>query len=299
MSIPFVREFAFEYGKPDQISPRIQRVIAENPGPFTYTGTGVFIVGTDDVAIIDPGPDLPDHRRALDEALKGRRLTHVLVTHDHLDHTPLAHPLARDHGCKVWGISPKPFIEDENAVQMEEGGDVGFKADIELNDGDQIKGSDWTLSALHTPGHTSNHVCFAFEEENALFSGDHIMGWSTSVVAPPDGSMGDYLAQLKRIRAMNFETIIPTHGPEITQTGPFLDAYIEHRLNRERQIIAQLEAGQTQITDMVEAMYADIDKRLHPAAALSVFSHIIDLVERGRVKTTGKAELGSVYSLSS
>lgn len=298
MSIPFVREFAFEYGKVHALSPLVQRVVAENPGPFTYTGTGVYIIGTDRVAVIDPGPDLPSHREALNAALDGRTVSHVLVTHHHLDHTPLAHPLAKQHGCKVWGISPGGQIPDGGEVRMEAGDDHGFRADIELEDGQRIEGKDWTVTALHTPGHTSTHVCFALEEENVLFSGDHIMGWSTSVVSPPDGSMGDYIAQLKRIAAMKFKTIIPTHGPEITDPEPFVEAYIKHRETREAQIIAELKAGRTTIIDMVKSMYCDVDERLHPAAAHSVLAHMVHLVEQGRVTTPGKAELNSVYSLS-
>jgi len=183
MAIPFIRDFNFDYGVVDQISPRVQRVIADNPGPFTYTGTGVYIIGDQNVAVIDPGPITEAHSIALDKAIQGRSVTHVLLTHHHSDHSPLAASLAKKHGCKVMSFNP----------------------DIEISCGDVFKGHGWTLEAIHTPGHTSNHMCFALLEENILFSGDHIMGWSTSVVSPPDGHMGDYLNSLNLILNRGFD----------------------------------------------------------------------------------------------
>ena len=297
-AIPFVRDFEFEYGRCDRLSPLVRRVIAPNPGPFTFTGTGVFIVGRGEVAVIDPGPDTPEHRAALDAALEGERVAKVLVTHHHLDHSPLAHALAAQHGCKVYGKSPAGPAPEGGEVRMEAGDDLGFRPDMEVTDGDVFEGPGWTLEALHTPGHTSNHVCYALAEENTLFSGDHVMGWSTSVVSPPDGHMGDYIAQLERVRARGFDVIRPTHGPAITEPEPFLDAYIAHRLKRETQILAELEAGRTRIPDMVASMYADVDKRLHPAAAHSVLAHMIRLVETGQVRCEGEPGLETEYALS-
>jgi glyoxylase-like metal-dependent hydrolase (beta-lactamase superfamily II) len=296
-AIPFVRDFEFEYGRCDTLSALVRRVIAPNPGPFTFTGTGVYIVGRGEVAVLDPGPLDPVHEAALDAALDGERVKYVLVTHHHMDHSPLAHTLARKHGAKVFAMSPAGDLPEGGEVRMEAGDDAGFRPDVEIADGDVFEGPGWTLTALHTPGHTSNHVCYALKEEHTLFSGDHVMGWSTSVVSPPDGSMGDYIAQLERVHKLGFDVIRPTHGTEITDTGPFLSAYIEHRRVRERQIIAQLEAGQTQIKDMVAAMYADVDKRLHPAAAHSVLSHMIHLVEQGRAVCKGAAGLDTDYAL--
>jgi len=296
-AIPFVRDFEFEYGRCDRLSERIRRVVAPNPGNFTYTGTGVYIIGQGEVAVLDPGPAMPEHEAALDAALEGETVTHVFVTHHHLDHSPLAHTLAKKHGCQVYAKSPRMAEPEGGEVRMEAGDDLGFVPDQELQDGQTFSGPNWTLSALHTPGHTSNHMCYALKEEHALFSGDHVMGWSTSVVSPPDGSMGDYIAQLKRIRAMAFETLWPTHGPAITDPQPFLDAYIAHRLQREAQVLAQLRAGQTTIKAMVADMYADVDKRLHPAAAHSVLAHMIHLVEQGKAVTDGDPGLDSVYRL--
>ena len=296
-AIPFVREFEFEYGRCDPLSALVRRVIAPNPGPFTFTGTGVFIVGRGQVAVLDPGPLDADHEAALDAALQGETVKYVLVTHHHMDHSPLAAKLAAKHGAKVYAMSPADLAPEGGEVRMEAGDDAGFRPDVEVADGDVFEGPGWTLTALHTPGHTSNHVCYALAEENTLFSGDHVMGWSTSVVSPPDGSMGDYIAQLERIRALEFDIIRPTHGPAIEDTAPFLDAYIEHRRARERQILAQLDQGRTRIKDMVAVMYADVDKRLHPAAAHSVLGHMIHLVEQGRAACDGAPGLDSDYRL--
>ncbi len=295
--IPFVRELEFEYGRCDQVSPLIRRVIARNPGPFTYTGTGVYIVGRGEVAVIDPGPDLAEHFEALKAALAGERVTHVLVTHHHLDHSPLAHPLAEAFGAKVHGLpAPAPYASDTPA--LEEGGDDRFAPDVTLNDGDVISGPGWTLEAVMTPGHTSNHICFALKEESALFCGDHIMGWSTTVITPPDGDMGDYFASLAKVRARNFDVLWPTHGAPVREVAPFIDAYVAHRRAREAQILEALGAGLTTIKAMVPSLYAAVDPRLHPAAAHSVFAHMIQLVREGRVVTPGEARLDADYRLA-
>lgn len=295
-AIPFVREFEFEYGRCDRLSGRIRRVIADNPGPFTYTGTGVYIVGHGEVAVIDPGPLDSAHAEALDAALAGERVTHVLVTHHHLDHSPLARPLAAKHGAKIYGRALRGPAAPDGPV-TEAGDDTRFCPDIEIEDGAKLAGPDWTIKALHTPGHTSNHVCYALLEENALFSGDHIMGWSTSVVSPPDGHMGHYLASLERVAQRGFETIWPTHGPPVRDPAPFVQAYIDHRLARERQILDQLAAGRQAIPDIVEILYADVDRRLHPAAAHSVLAHMIRLVETGQAVCDGEPALAARYSL--
>ena len=284
MAIPFVKEFEFEYEALAQLSPLIQRVIANNPGPFTYTGTGVYIIGDKNVAVIDPGPNLPEHRAALDKALEGRSISHVLMTHHHIDHSPLAIPLARDHGCKVYGYGMQVRPPEGGEVRLEAGDDLSFNPDVEIRCGDVIEGDGWTIDVIHTPGHTSNHMCYALREENTLFSGDHIMGWSTSVVSPPDGHMGDYLDSLRRIKARHFDKIWPTHGPCIEQVDEFVQAYIDHRLNREVQIMDALKTGQSVIIDIVKKLYVDIDKRLYPAAAHSVLSHLIHMRETGRVR---------------
>jgi glyoxylase-like metal-dependent hydrolase (beta-lactamase superfamily II) len=294
--IPFVRELKFAYGVADQVSPLIRRVVANNPGPFTYLGTGVYIIGRGEVAVIDPGPEDPEHLKALLAATKGERVTHILTTHTHSDHSPLARPLARETGAVIIGRSAPEVVE--SAVSLDEGDQGGFRPDVEVADGQLISGPGWTLEAITTPGHISNHVCFALLEENALFSGDHVMGWSTTVISPPHGDMTDYYASLDKVAARDFTTLWPTHGPPITEVAPFLAAYKAHRLDRERQIIEQLRAGPSRIADMVPVMYAAVDPRLYPAAANSVFAHMIHLVRQGVIACDGAPGLGSLYRLT-
>lgn len=284
MAIPFVKEIDFEYGRVDQVSPLIRRVIAQNPGAFTYTGTGVYIIGKGTVAVIDPGPMQDEHFEALKRALDGETISHVVVTHSHMDHSPLAHPLAEWAGCKVYAKGPA--IPTESEVRMEAGDDLTFRPDETIADGWTAEGPGWTLEAIETPGHTSNHLCYALKEENALFSGDHIMGWSTTVISPPDGDMGDYLASLEKVRDRGFTTIWPTHGPPVTEDpSGFIQAYIDHRKAREAAILDRLAAGDDTIPEMVKTIYAAVDKKLHPAACHSVLGHVMQMVKDGRVTT--------------
>lgn len=295
-AIPFVRDLDAPYGEMRRLTPRIRRLLAPNPGPFTFRGTGVYVVGEGEVAVIDPGPMIDDHFDALKRALGNERITHVLVTHSHSDHSPLAHPLAEWAGCQVFASGRR--VSGRAEIQMEADEDSLFRPDVELEDGALLRGPDWTIEAVATPGHTSNHLCFALLEENALFSGDHVMGWSTTVISPPDGRMGDYLASLEKVRARNVSIIWPTHGPPITDPGPFLDAYMRHRLAREQAILDRLAAGDTLIPQMVAVIYRDTDPRLHPAACHSVLAHMIHLLEAGRVTSTGDG-LQASYALRS
>ena len=298
MSIPFIKDFTFDYGVAERLSPLVMRVIADNPGPFTYTGTGVYIIGAgESVCMIDPGPTTENHVAAIDRALTGKTVSHVVVTHHHIDHSPLAAPLAAKHGCKVYGYGTQPVAPQGGDIRLEAGDDLSFKPDVEIRDGHRFEGPDWTLTAIHTPGHTSNHLCFALDEENTLFSGDHIMGWSTSVVSPPDGDMGDYLASLNRVLDLDFNVIRPTHGPAITEVRPFVQAYIDHRLAREAQIIGAIASGLGSIGDIVASLYKDVDKHLHPAAAHSVLSHLIHMRKTGRVVANGPDGLQQKYQL--
>jgi glyoxylase-like metal-dependent hydrolase (beta-lactamase superfamily II) len=291
--IPYVRDLDFAYGRCDQVSPLIRRVIADNPGPFTYLGTGTYVVGHGEVAVIDPGPDLPDHLAAILAAVEGETVSHILVTHHHLDHSPLARPLSAATGAPIYGCAVKALpIEDE--VKTEAGYDL-FTPDVSVCGGARIAGRGWTIEAIPTPGHTSNHICYALNEENALFSGDHIMGWSTTVITPPDGDMGDYLTSLELVRARGFETLWPTHGPPIRDVSRFIGAYIEHRRDREHQILSEITNGETRIPAMVTRIYAAVDPRLHPAAARSVLAHLIELVKAGAVVCDGPPGLDSDY----
>jgi len=297
MGIPFVKTFDFQYGEVTQLSPMVQRVVADNPGPFTYTGTGVYIIGDKNVCVIDPGPTTDNHKAALAKALDGRIVTHILVTHHHIDHSPMARPLADQFGCQVYGYGVQPVPPKGGEVRLEAGDDLSFKPDVEIRNGHVVNGDGWTIEAIHTPGHTSNHLCYALKEENTLFSGDHIMGWSTSVVSPPDGHMGDYLRSLETILDRDFDIIRPTHGPAITEVRPFVQAYLDHRLERERQILDVLGRGVEKIADIVIELYQHVDKRLYPAAAHSVLAHIIHLRETGRVTADGIDGLRQSYRL--
>lgn len=285
--IPFVRDFDFAYGRCDPVSPRIQRVVANNPGPFTFTGTGTYIVGRDapgsDVAVIDPGPADDAHLRALLAAVEGRSVSHVLVTHTHRDHSPLAHPFADAVGAPILAARP-PERSVHASGTLDEDEDQAFRPDTILNGGEMIAGDGWKIEALFTPGHASNHMAFALVEENALFCGDHVMGWSTTVVAPPDGDMSDYMASLDAVIARGFRTLWPTHGPTVTEPAPFLEAYRAHRMAREAQILARVQAGDGEVAAMVPVLYAAVDPRLWPAASLSVRAHLDKLVREGRVR---------------
>ena len=296
--IPYVREIKFDYGACDQVSPLIRRVVANNPGPFTYLGTGTYIVGKGEVAVIDPGPDLPEHLDALMAALEGETVTHILVTHHHSDHSPLARPLQEKTGAKIYGCAVGGQAADSTVI-TEAGHDLTFTPDIDICGGGAVfEGPGWTLEAIATPGHTSNHICFALREENALFSGDHIMGWSTTVVSPPDGDMTAYMQSLELVKARNFTTLWPTHGPPVLEVEPFIAAYIAHRRAREAQVLKAVTEGHGRIKDMVPVLYAETDKRLWPAAARSVLGHMIDLERRGVVKTDGVPGLDSDYRIA-
>ncbi|CAN5347710.1 MBL fold metallo-hydrolase [soil metagenome] len=284
--IPFVGDHEVEYGRRYDVSPLIQRVVADNPGPFTYTGTGTYIVGRDapgaSVAVIDPGPPDSRHLDAILEAVGERRVSHILVTHTHRDHSPLARPLADRTRAPILAAKPPKAVTHASG-QIEEDEDEAFRPDVILTGGETIEGDGWTFEAMATPGHASNHMAFVLREENALFSGDHVMGWSTTVVAPPDGDMSDYMASLDAVIARGFTTLWPTHGAPITAPAPFLQAYKDHRLAREAQVLARLDVGDLTIAQIVPTLYAAVDSRLWPAASLSVLAHLGKLVRDGRV----------------
>lgn len=298
--VPFVRLFDFSYGSIDNLSPYIQRVICNNPGPFTYTGTGTYIVGYSHpsarVAVIDPGPVDEDHLQALLSAIGDRTVSHILVTHTHADHSPLSHRLSKACGGVPIYAAPLPVASGQ-IMAMDAEDDDSFVPDVLLKDGDVLHGDGWTIEAITTPGHASNHICFALREENALFSGDHIMGWSTTIISPPDGDMADYIASLDKIIARNFNIIWPTHGPAITEVAPFLEAYRAHRMQREAQVLERLKAGDTAISQMVPILYASVDKGLWPAASLSVLSHLTKLVKDGRVRALPEPALSAQWEL--
>jgi glyoxylase-like metal-dependent hydrolase (beta-lactamase superfamily II) len=290
--IPYVRDIEFEYGACDQVSPLIRRVVANNPGPFTFKGTGAYIVGRGEVAVIDPGPDLPEHLDAILAAVAGETVTHILITHHHSDHSPLAGPLKAATGATIYGCAVRGHEDDDT-------GEVKMEApNVSLCGGGEVSGPGWTIEAIPTPGHTSNHICYALKEENCLFSGDHIMGWSTTVITPPDGDMTDYLASLAKIRARNFQTLWPTHGPPILEVTPFIDAYAAHRQERIDQILLALANGPATIRQLVPNLYRDVDARLHPAAARSMLAAIIHMERGGEIEAGGPPGPDTVYRLA-
>lgn len=292
----FVRDMTFDYGVADEVAPGLRRVVARNPGAFTFHGTGTYIVGRGRVAVIDPGPDLPDHVEALLAATAGETISHIVVTHTHLDHSPASRPLKAATGAPIVGFGPHGSGRgDALGARVEEGADTAFHPDHRLRDGDVIAGPGWTLEAIHTPGHTSNHLCFAFPEADALFSGDHVMGWSTTVVVPPDGDMAAYMASLETLRARGAAALWPTHGPPVRDPDGHIGALIEHRRARERQILAALAIGPATIPHLVATIYDEVPKSLHAAAACSVLAHIVDLVGRGAVACDGDVTLEAVY----
>jgi glyoxylase-like metal-dependent hydrolase (beta-lactamase superfamily II) len=291
---------AFAYGVCDPVSPLIRRVVANNPGPFTYLGTGTYIVGRGEVAVIDPGPDLPEHLAAILKAVDGERVTTILVTHHHADHSPLARPLQAATGAVILGcaVAGHEAAEAAGEVKVEAGHDHGFRPDVSLCGGGEVSGPDWALEAIPTPGHTSNHLCYALKQEDACFTGDHVMGWSTTVITPPDGDMTAYLASLEAIRARAFTTLWPTHGPPIREVTPFIDAYVAHRQARMDQILLALADGPARIGDLTPKLYRDVDARLWPAAARSMLAAIIHLERSGDVEADGPPGLETAYRLA-
>lgn len=288
VSIPFIREFEPSYGTLAQVSPLIRRLVAPNKSAFTAWGSGTYVVGRGAVAVIDPGPADDAHIDTLLRLLGEDRISHIVVTHTHMDHSPGARILqARLHAAgkelaPIVGCAPHARV-GPNDEPVEEGGDFDHQPDTELHDGDVVHGPGWTLTAVHTPGHTSNHLCYALAEERALFSGDHVMGWSTTLVSPPDGDMAHYIASCRKLLAREDAVLYPTHGAPITAPTTFITQLIAHRLEREAQIVACIRDGISVIPDMVARLYADVDVRLHRAAARSVEAHLIALERAGRI----------------
>ena len=293
--LPVDRTYEAAYGKVVKVSPLIRRVCAENPNAFTFKGTGTYIVGRGKVAVIDPGPLLDAHVEALTTALSGETVTHILITHTHNDHSPAAAPLKAATGARTYGFGPHGAGKKHDGVDVEEGGDMAFRPDVTVHDGDAIKGEGWTFDALYTPGHTSNHICFALREEKALFSGDHVMGWSTTVIAPPDGDMAQYFASLEKLTNRDDRLYYPTHGNPIPKPQAFVRTLIEHRQARERQIEACLKRGINRIPDIVAVIYSEIDKKLHAAAAMSVLAHLQHMVATGHAATDGDLRATNEY----
>ena len=286
---------SIEYGVCDQLTPLVRRVIANNPGGFTFTGTGTYIIGNKNIAVIDPGPIDNDHYNAIMKATSEQKITHILLTHNHNDHSPLAKKLKSETDAKIYykNLSNIELAQDD----FEEGYDRNIEGDIELKDGDKIETDEWSIEAIHTPGHTSNHICYALLDENILFSGDHVMGWSTTVIVPPDGNMDDYIISLEKLLSRREEKFFPTHGPVIDEPKKLVSYYISHRLNREKQIIDAIKKGNNKISEIVKMIYKDVDKSLHPAAAMSTLAHLKRMENNQEVTVKGK-DLEGIYNIA-
>jgi glyoxylase-like metal-dependent hydrolase (beta-lactamase superfamily II) len=297
--IPFRCDLKFEYATLETVSPLIRRVVARNPSPFTANGTATYIVGHGRVAVIDPGPALAEHVDALLHALRGETVECQIITHTHLDHSPAAAAVKRATGAPTYGFGPHGTGAASADAPVEAGADHDFRPDRALVDGDVVEGPGWRLTAVHTPGHTSNHICYSLAGERVLFTGDHVMGWSTSVISPPDGDMGDYLRSLEKLLIRNDALYWPTHGPAITDPKPYVQAFIDHRRERTAAILRRLAAGDRRISEIVAAIYVDLKPALHRAAGRSVWAHLLELVATGEVICEGPATLETTYRLRS
>lgn len=288
MSIPFNRDYPFQYASVETLAPGVRRVVARNPGPFTFHGTATFILGEGEVVVIDPGPADPAHVDALLRAIAGERVTHILVTHTHRDHSPATTSLKQATGAPSYAYGPHGAGKLEQGVQVEEGGDMSFAPDHRVRDAQILEAQGMSFECVYTPGHTSNHMCYAHRETGTLFSGDHVMGWNTTIVSPPDGDMGHYMASLDKLLARDERLYRPTHGPAIEDPVPYVQSYKAHRLQREEEIMQCLANGVHRISAMVPRMYKDLPHRMHSAAARSVFSTVLYLLEQGRVRCEGE-----------
>ncbi len=279
-------------GKAEQCEPLVRRVLAPNPSPYTYTGTQTYIVGAgSDVAVIDPGPNDNTHIAAIMDALGTARLAAIMCTHTHRDHSPAAAPLAEKTGAPVVGCAPLTISDEALAMwgaRADESFDSTYAPDRVLEDGEAMSGEGWTLRAVHTPGHTSNHLCFALEESGALFTGDHVMGWSTSVVIPPDGDMGAYLESLGRLQSREDTVYYSAHGEPITKPRQLVRGMIGHRRQRENQILRLLGERPFKLPEFIPEMYKGLDPRLNKAAQMSVLAHLLDLEKRGLAAKHGE-----------
>jgi glyoxylase-like metal-dependent hydrolase (beta-lactamase superfamily II) len=289
-------------GRLTEIGRNLRRFVADNPGPFTFTGTCAYVLGKGKVAVIDPGPDDAAHVEALLHALRGETVTHILITHTHRDHSPAARALKAATGATIWGCGPHVAARElalGEINRLDAAGDKEHVPDVELREGDVAEGHGWRLETIQTPGHTANHLAFAWPDENLLFSGDHVMAWSTSIVAPPDGSMAHYMASLDKLRGREELRFWPGHGGAVNEPQRYLRALIHHRRQREASILARLKAGDRTVPAIVTQIYQGLDPRLTGAAALSVFAHLEDMASRGLVQPAeGGMTLEGLFELA-
>lgn len=298
MALVFDDSFNPSYGVPVALDKDLLRLTVKNPSAFTFHGTNSYIVGTNTLAVIDPGPEDEAHYQALIAAIDGRPVSHVLVSHTHLDHSPLSKRLSQQLGAQIVAEGPhrpaRPYHMGE-VNMLEASSDLEFVPDLVLADGEIIEGDGWRLRGIHTPGHAANHMAFALEGRDILFSADHVMAWATSIVAPPDGSMSDYMSSLDKLLTREDQLYYPGHGGAVTRPAAFVRGLRTHRKMRERAVLERIRQGDRFITDMVRAIYRDTDPRLLGAAQLSVLAHLEDLVARGEITTEGNPSLDGVY----
>ena len=299
--ITYNKSFELIPGRVEDVAPGVRAIVANNPGPFTFKGTVSYIVGRGKVAIVDPGPDDAAHIAALLDAVRGETVTDIFVTHTHRDHSPAVPVVKAATGARVYAQGPhrlaRPLHIGE-VDRLDASADMDFRPDVALADGEVVSGDGWTLEALTTPGHTANHMAYAFKEADLIFSGDHVMAWSTSIVAPPDGAMSDYMASLDKLARRSEPIYLPGHGGPVREAPRFVQSYIEHRRGREASIVRRLKKGAADIPTLVRAIYIGLDPRLIGAASLSVLAHLEDLVARGIVATEGPPSIGGTYRLT-
>jgi glyoxylase-like metal-dependent hydrolase (beta-lactamase superfamily II) len=299
--IPFDKSFSLAPDQVQELAPSVRAIAADNPGPFTFKGTVSYIVGRDRVAIIDPGPDDAAHVAALLDAVRGETVTHIFVTHTHRDHSPAAAKIKVATGAKVFAQGPHRLARPLHTGEMrrlDASADLDFRPDTALADGETVSGHGWTLEAVTTPGHSANHMAFAFKEANLLFAGDHVMAWSTTIVAPPDGAMTDYMASLQKLVRRSEPLYLPGHGAPVRDAPRYVQYLIRHRQAREASILHRLAKGAADIPTIVRAVYIGLDPRLVGAAALSVLAHLEELVARGAVTTEGPPSISGIYRLA-
>jgi len=299
--IPFDKHFDLQPDKVAEVAPRVRAVVANNPGPFTFKGTMSYIIGRGKVAILDPGPDDDAHIAALLDAVRGETVTHIFVTHTHRDHSPGVPKMKAATGAKVYAQGPhrlaRPLHIGETR-KLDASADMDFRPDIALADGEVVSGDGWTMEAITTPGHTANHMAFAFKEADLIFAGDHVMSWSTTIVAPPDGAMSDYMASLHKLARRTEPLYLSGHGMPVRQAQRFVRHLIEHRQAREASILHRLHKGAADIPTIVKAVYIGLDPRLAGAAGLSVLAHLEDMVARGEIATEGPPSVTGTYRLA-
>ncbi len=299
--VPFDKTFDLEPDRVRQIAPGVRAIVADNPGPFTFKGTMSYIVGRGKVAIVDPGPDDDKHIGALLDAVRGETVTHIFVTHTHRDHSPAVPKVKAATGATVFAEGPHRLarpLQIGETQRLDASADFDFRPDVALADGEVVSGDGWTLQAVTTPGHTANHMAYAFKEADVLFAGDHVMAWSTTIVAPPDGAMSDYMASLRKLARRAEPLYLSGHGAPVRDAPRFVAHLIRHRQGREASILHRLGKGAADIPTLVKAIYIGLDARLTGAAGLSVLAHLEDLVARGVVATDGPPSISGTYRLA-